>query len=114
MKTAIEIGDQGEEKVADANLGIAYLSLGHYRKAIEYNGKALKIAREIGNHGGIGRAYGNLGSAYDLLGDHRKAIKYHEKSLKTAIEIGDQGSEGKSLWKSRPGLQLTWRLSKSH
>ena len=41
------------------NLGNAYLSLGDFRKAIEYHEKHLKIAIEIGDRAGEGRANGN-------------------------------------------------------
>ena len=65
-----------------------------FRKAIEYQGKHLKIAREVGDQAGEGGAYGNLGNAYLSLGDFRKAIEYHEKHLKIAIRIGDRAGEG--------------------
>ncbi|XP_015762655.1 PREDICTED: tetratricopeptide repeat protein 28-like [Acropora digitifera] len=71
------------------------MSLGHYRKAIEYVEKQLKIAIEIGDREGEGRGFGSLGDAYQSLGDYRKAIEYHERQLKIAIKIGDRGGEGK-------------------
>ena len=96
MKIAIEIGDRAGEGGAYGNLGIAYKSLGDFRKAIEYHEKRLKIAIEIGDRAGEGGAYGNLGNAYQSLGDFRKAIEYHEKDLKIAIEIGDRAGEGRA------------------
>ena len=74
-------------------MGIPYMSLGDFRKAIEYHEKHLKIAIEIGDRAGEGRAYGNLGNPYFSLGDFRKAIEYHEKHLKIAIEIGPEKEE---------------------
>ncbi|XP_044168980.1 tetratricopeptide repeat protein 28-like [Acropora millepora] len=70
------------------------MSLGDFRKAIEYHKKHLKIAIEIGDRAGEGRASANMGIAYRSLGDFRKAIEYHEKDLKIAIEIGDRAGEG--------------------
>ena len=93
MRIAIEIGDQRGEGEASTNLGISYLSLGDYRKAIGYHEKRLKIAIEMGDQGGEGTGYGNLGNAYRVQGDHRKAIEYLEKHLKIAIEIGDHAGK---------------------
>ena len=74
MKIAKELGDQRGEGGAYGSLGIAYRSVGDYRKATDNHEKHLKIAKEIGDQGGEGRAYGNLGTAYQSLGDYRKAI----------------------------------------
>ena len=94
MKIEIEIGGRREEGRAYTNLGIAFRSLGEFRKAIEYHEKHLKIAIEIGDRAGEERAYGNLGNAYDSLGDFRKAIEYHEKHLRIAMGIDDRAGEG--------------------
>ena len=96
MKITIEIGDLDGEGRAYGKLGIAYQSLGYYRKTIEYHKKHVKTATEIGHRGGQGEAYGNLGNAYSSLGDCRKAIEYHEKHLKITIETGDRGGEGRA------------------
>ena len=56
-------------------LGIAYYSLGDFRKAIEYHERYLKISTEVGDRAGEGRAYGNFGNAYHSLGDFQKAIE---------------------------------------
>ena len=75
-------------------LGIAYYSLGDYKKAIEFHQQSLSIAKEIGSKDTEGKAYGNLGLAYRSLGDYKKAIEFHQKSLSIAEEIGDKGSQG--------------------
>ena len=72
------------------NLGLAYDSLGEYRKAIEYHEQSLEISREIGDRSGEGTSLGNLGLAYDSLGEYRKAIEYHEQYLEISREIGDR------------------------
>ena len=59
-------------------LGIAYYSLGDFRKAIEYHERYLKISKEVRDRVGEGGAYRNLGIAYTNLGDFRKAIEYHD------------------------------------
>ncbi|XP_015756924.1 PREDICTED: tetratricopeptide repeat protein 28-like isoform X2 [Acropora digitifera] len=75
-------------------MGIAFHSLGYFRKAIEYHEKHLKIATESGDPVSEGNAYGNIGIAFRSLGDFRKAIEYHEKHLEIAIEVGDRVGEG--------------------
>ena len=72
----MEIRKGAGEAAAYANLGVAYKSLGDYRKAIEYHVKYVKIAIEIGDRAGGGKAYRNLVNAYHLQSDFPKAIKY--------------------------------------
>jgi tetratricopeptide (TPR) repeat protein len=79
------------------NLGLAYFSLGEYRRAIEYHEQNLTIARAIGDRRGEGQALGNLGLAYYSLGEYRRAIEYHEQHLTIAREIGDRRGEGAAL-----------------
>jgi len=47
LEIAKEIGDRAGESNCYGNLGIAYWSLGDFRKAIEYHEKSLKIAKDI-------------------------------------------------------------------
>ena len=75
-------------------LGIAFYSLGDFRKAIEYHERHHKISKEGGDRAGGGKAYGNLGNAYHTLGDFQKAIEYHERNLKISTEVGDKAGEG--------------------
>ena len=56
MKIAEEIGDPSGEGRAYGNIGIAYISLGDFQKAIEYHEKGLKVAKEIGDTVEEGRA----------------------------------------------------------
>ena len=75
-------------------LGIAFYSLGDFRKAIEYHERHHKISKEGADRAGGGKAYGNLGNAYHTLGDFQKAIEYHERNLKISTEVGDKAGEG--------------------
>jgi tetratricopeptide (TPR) repeat protein len=79
------------------NLGVAYYSLGEYRRAIEYHEQALAIDEELGDRLREGQVRGNLGNAYYSLGEHRRAIEYLEQSLTIKREIGDRLGEGKAL-----------------
>ena len=112
FKIAIEIGDRAGEGQAYGNLGVAYDSLGDFRRPmpIAYHEKDLKIAIEIGDRAGEGGAYGNLGIANRSLGDFRKAIEYHEKELKTAIEIGDRAEKEEPM-EILVMLSLYWMTS---
>ena len=49
LKIAVEFSDGAGEGRAYRNLGIAYKSLGDFRKSIEYHKKGLKTAPEIGD-----------------------------------------------------------------
>jgi len=95
LKYFIKIRDITGESNCYGNLGLAYWSLGDFRKAIEYYERSLKIAKEIGNRAGESNCYGNLGNAYWSLGDFRKAIEYLEKFLDIAKEIGNRAGESK-------------------
>ena len=71
-------------------MGNAYLSLGEYKKAIEYYEKGLEISCAIGDISGIASNNGNLGNAYQNLGEYKKAIEYSEKGLEISSTIGDK------------------------
>ena len=88
LAIAEEIGDKKGKGGDLGNLGLAYYSLGDYRKVIDYYEKALAIAEEIGDKKGRGARLGNMGVAYSDLGDYRKAIDYHEKAIDIYKEIG--------------------------
>ena len=68
LEIAIEVGNRVGEGNAYGNLGIAYRSLGDFRKAIEHHEKRLEIAIEVGNRVGEGNAYGNLGFCLQVTG----------------------------------------------
>ena len=64
-------------------IGITLISLGKYRSAIDYLGKALAIYKDIyrKNHPSIANTSNNLGSAWRNLSEYKKAIEYHENAL---------------------------------
>ncbi len=97
LKVARKLKDRQSEGNRLGNLGLAYFSLGEYRKAIEYHGQSLEISREIGDRSGEGNSLGNLGLAYYSLGEYRKAIEYHEQALKISREIGSKLGESQDL-----------------
>ncbi|MEG4421004.1 CHAT domain-containing protein [Microcoleus sp. LAD1_D5] len=78
-------------------MGIAYLNLGNYAKAIDYGQQSLAIAQEIKDRKVEGVALGNLGIAYSYLGNSAKAIEYTQQYLAIAGEIKDRLGEGNAL-----------------
>jgi tetratricopeptide (TPR) repeat protein len=79
------------------SLGLAYDSLGEYRRAIEYHEQALGIAREIGDRYIEANALMNIGNAHYSLGEARQVIEFHEQALSMFREIGDRLGEGQAL-----------------
>ena len=96
MNEAKQAGNKYRECKAYNSLGVAYQSLGDYKKAIEFHQQSLSIAKEIGDRGLKDKAYTNLGCAYYSLSDYKKAIEFHQQSLSIAKEIGNKSSEAKA------------------
>ena len=89
----MEIGDKRGEAASYGNLGGVFYSLGEYKRAKEYDEKALAITMEIGHRQGEGTAYGNLGTVFYSLGEYKKAKEHGEKALTIRMEIGDRRGE---------------------
>lgn len=90
-------GDRQREEQALLNLGLAYLYLSDYNRAIEYYQQSLKIARELGNRTKEGVALGGLARAYIDSGNYSQAIEYYQQSLRIARELGERQQEGIAL-----------------
>ncbi|MFZ1009438.1 MAG: tetratricopeptide repeat protein [Candidatus Sulfotelmatobacter sp.] len=97
LVAARQLKDRAAEGVHLGSLGLAYDSLGEFRRAIEYHEQHLVIARQIDDRKGEGQVLGNLGSAYHALGEYRRAIEYHELDLAIARQIGDRKGESGAL-----------------
>ena len=100
-QAALSASRRIEDRSAEAghlnNLGLAYNSLGEYRKAIECQEQSLFRAREQGDQRGLAKSLNNLGVAYNSLGEYRKAIECQEQSLALKRELGDLRGEASSL-----------------
>ena len=97
LAAARQTKDRAAEGRHLGTLGLAYDSLGEYRRAIDYHEQHLGISREIGDRMGEGHALGNLGLAYHFLGEYRRAIECHEEDLDIARDIRDRSGEGSAL-----------------
>ena len=87
------MGDKVGVERAYGNLGIAYDTLGDFKKAIYYHELALKNAQQEGDKTSVGRVCGNLGITYQKMGDFNRAIYYHERCLTLCKAVGDKGGE---------------------
>ena len=96
LRFCFKVGDKAGEGIRYSILGIAYLSLGDFERAIQCHERHLKIAKEVGDKAGEAISYGSLGNAYHSQGDFKRAIQYYERHIKIAKEVGDRAGEGTS------------------
>ncbi|AFZ20958.1 CHAT domain-containing protein [Allocoleopsis franciscana] len=75
------------EEDALNNLGVVYLRLGDYPKALEYYQQNLVLVRKRKYRQAEGTALNNLGVVYLRLGDYPKALEYYQQCLVIAREI---------------------------
>lgn len=72
-----------------ANIGLVYIKLGEYEKALEYYSKNLKISSEQGNVAAENISNFNIGIIHSIKGDNKVAYQHLEKSLRISKHIGD-------------------------
>ncbi len=78
-------------------LGICFLNLGQYEKAIAYHRQCLYISKEIEDWQGVASSLGNLGNCYKSLGQYEKAIFYHQKCHDISEAMDDRKGVAISL-----------------
>lgn len=76
-------------ETALANIGLVYIKLGEYEKALEYYSKNLKISSEQGNVAAENISNFNIGIIHSIKGDNKVAYQHLEKSLRISKHIGD-------------------------
>ena len=94
MAVLKQIGDRNSEANVLGNLGLVYINLGQYQRAIDFLQPALAILKNIGDRNGEGTTFSNLGLAYRSLGQYQKAADFYQQSLKIAQQIGNREGEG--------------------
>ncbi|XP_066296320.1 uncharacterized protein [Branchiostoma lanceolatum] len=99
-----------------SNLGANCISVGNYRKAINYIEEALKmhqtfsIYSQCTGHADIElSSLNNLAVAWTHLGDLRKAISYHEQALLMRRNIHGQTAEHPGIATSLNNLGTVWQ-----
>ena len=84
-----EIGNNDGIATNLCSIGITYMLLGDYAKALEYNLKALAIDSSSNNRSGTAYVLGNIGATYETEGKYALALVYDLKQLKIEQEIGE-------------------------
>ncbi|MFZ2470481.1 MAG: tetratricopeptide repeat protein [Methanothrix sp.] len=80
-----------------SNIGIAYVQVGEFHKAIDIFEKRFSLSRKIGDLLGASNAIGNLGTAYLANGDIPQAIKLFKQHLTFVRMNSDRRGEAKDL-----------------
>ncbi|KAL6219796.1 hypothetical protein ACLB2K_007555 [Fragaria x ananassa] len=85
-KVANEICDK--EKIADSlwYIGLSYLKIRKFQKALKWSMKSLKIFKSLGNLEGQALAQSNIGLVLDSEGDYEEALKAFTDSYRLALE----------------------------
>jgi tetratricopeptide (TPR) repeat protein len=84
------IGDRTGLAAVQVNLGMAYVGVGEYEKAVPHLEQGRRMAQFARRTGWVKNALGNLANAYKELGKDRKAIEANRALLKL---IGPTGNE---------------------
>jgi tetratricopeptide (TPR) repeat protein len=82
------------EAKANSTLGVCYINIGEYGRAIEHHLKALKIRQEINDKKGVGISLNNIGIVYYSQGNYPKALEYYLKGLRIKEELNDKKGIG--------------------
>ena len=75
------------------SLATLYFSMGDFKKALEFQEKALNIQEEIlsDKHPSLATSYNNISMIYQAMGELKKALEFQEKALNLREEIlGDK------------------------
>jgi CHAT domain-containing protein/tetratricopeptide (TPR) repeat protein len=87
----------GREVTTLINLGITYLSLAEYDKALENLYQGLMMARAFSNKVGEANALHTIGNVYYGLGDPKKALDFYQQALPLRRVIGNKAAETSTI-----------------
>lgn len=81
------------------NIGITYIKLGNYDKALEYLQMGLKMNLQLfgDKHQNVAMNYNNIALVYDELGEDNKALEFKQKSLEIRIETLGENHQDTAL-----------------
>ncbi len=85
--------------IANVNttLGVDYMSVANFPKALEYFQVALKQGEEMGDKNRISKVTGNMAIVYERQGNYAQALACYQKSLKLFEEAGNKISVAKNI-----------------
>lgn len=69
-------------------MGLAYVNLSDFPKALESYANAIAVCERIGEKTGLARVTGNVGIVYSQLSDYRRALEYFFRALAAHEELG--------------------------
>jgi CHAT domain-containing protein len=92
-----QLNDRNGERLALANMGLAYDALQNFTKAIESQEKSLAIAIELKDRSGEAQALANLANVYHHQKATPKAIALIEQSIAITRELKQQQGKDYSL-----------------
>lgn len=72
------------------NIGVVYMDLGDYPRALDFFFKALKVTEAINNKSGASYWFSNIGNVYAEQGYPEKALDYYFRSLKVEEELNNK------------------------
>ena len=93
LSTSRKLGDRRTVAWSYLNAGSKLHSSGKYRKASEYNKKALVIFTDIRERDGLASFYLNQGNVELAVGNSIKAKEYYENGLAISKETGNRKKE---------------------
>jgi tetratricopeptide (TPR) repeat protein len=109
-KSALELSTKLKVKqlISQSNtqVGIVYLELGEYEKALDHYLNALKISEEINDQKGIAYIYHNIGNIYREQGDFNRSLENFINSLEISTSLNDQ----RGISKASFGAGIIYRL----
>ena len=90
LKIAKKSGDQRGIGANIHDIGLIYLDMKNYNRAIKEFKKSLTFSKKIGDQKGVATSLQQIGVALNYKGEFKKAVKNFNQSLKTYKEIKDQ------------------------
>uniref|UniRef100_A0A7S1IRW1 Tetratricopeptide repeat protein 28 n=1 Tax=Eutreptiella gymnastica TaxID=73025 RepID=A0A7S1IRW1_9EUGL len=80
--------------VATCQIGLIYLIMAEFSKALEYCRKHLVISEQLGDVAAQGMAYSNMGTALENLGEREDALQCYLQALQIVERTGDIAGQG--------------------
>ena len=83
------VKDEASRAYVLSSIGLSYGLSGNHQKALEFEGKALKIRLSIfgENHRSVASSFNSIGTTYGDLGNHKDALEYEERALKIRLSL---------------------------